>query len=219
MRVLNFSIALMLSILAGSRTVSPEVVADDQDPASADRVAVWQATIGDVVGRGGSSATYTVLINRTAVSCLPTQRRYCIPDKLEARPYDELSSELRERLAAVLASYSMDVPDVGDPPARLAAPAEIDAIFDETDRLIAALRGTQALVSPDAFWNVFQSRFPRSWGYLVMTAPAFDANRREAVVLTDHMYGSLGGKGLANLLVRDNLGRWTVKVRLPRWVS
>src|SRR4029453_9567901 len=67
MRVLKFSIALMLSILAGSRTVSPEVVADDQDPASADRVAVWQATIGDVVGRGGSSATYTILINRTAV--------------------------------------------------------------------------------------------------------------------------------------------------------
>jgi hypothetical protein len=113
MRVLKFLIALMLSILAGPRTVSPEVVADDQDPASADRVAVWQATVGDVVGRGGSSATYTVLINRTR--------------------------------------------------ARLAAPAEIDAVFDETDRLIAALRGTQALASPDAFWNVFQGRFPRSW--------------------------------------------------------
>jgi hypothetical protein len=113
----------------------------------------------------------------------------------------------------------MDIPDLADSRVRRVNPDEIDAIFAETEKLIATLRGTQTLVSPETFWNVFYSRFPQSSGYLVLSAPAFDSERRQAVVLSDHMYASLGGQGLLLLFVRDDAGKWTIKARLPRWVS
>jgi hypothetical protein len=55
----------------------------------------------------------------------------------------------------------------------------------------------------------------RSAGYLVMSAPAFDAERRQAAVVAEQNHGSLGCPGHLYLFARGDTGGWTIKARWP----
>jgi hypothetical protein len=148
-------------------------------------------------------------------ACSSTVRRFCIEYKFDSLPYSELPAELRKQLSNVIVAETVEIPDLGDTRARRATPEEVEAIFAETDRLPATLRSSQALGDPDPFWSVFYARFPRSAGYLVMSAPAFDADRRQAAVVAEQSYGSLGCPGHLYLHTRGDTGGWTIKAQWP----
>lgn len=68
---------------------------------------------------------------------------------------------------------------------------------------------TISLVFKEADWDTFYARYPKSGGYIVMSAVGFDKDRTLAVVYTGSSCGGLCGRWGLHLL-RKLEGKWKV---------
>jgi hypothetical protein len=197
---------LAAGMLTAIGLAAPVAVDPVQGRGTTEQAAAWRTVAEDVLRQWHGKADKVVVINRAAVPCTPPGRPFCMDDRPERKPerlpYSLLPAELQTQLTGLIPADAVEIPDLGDGRIVLANPADIG----EPPR------------HPDT-WDLFYARYPGSAGYLLLTVPIFDQDRRQAAVATNHLFSWLGGKGELYLLVRDMSGKWTVKTRWPRWIS
>jgi len=71
----------------------------------------------------------------------------------------------------------------------------------------------------DGFWNQWQSAFPGSGGYVILSPAAFSANGAVAIVHVRVACGATCGASEVRVLRRDAAGRWQTARRVPVSIS
>jgi hypothetical protein len=72
--------------------------------------------------------------------------------------------------------------------------------------------------NPEAGWQHFYKKYPKSSGIWTLSAVGYNAAGTEALVYVGHSCGSLCGTGHLILAAKEN-DRWVVKNRLMLWIS
>jgi hypothetical protein len=70
----------------------------------------------------------------------------------------------------------------------------------------------------DRAWSRFYAKYPGSSGIISFSRPGFNRAFTQALISTGRSCGGLCGAGHFVLLTKDN-GGWTVKTKVPTWVS
>ena len=68
------------------------------------------------------------------------------------------------------------------------------------------------------WWEEFYSRFPRSKGYLMVTAPVFSEDHQNALIYVTHSCGGLCGTGWLMYMSHAS-GTWKIADKQMLWIS
>lgn len=98
--------------------------------------------------------------------------------------------------------------------AALPSGAEVVLVRDSDRQALRAASG-----NPDAYWQTFYARFPRTRGLTTVSGVGLSADGRQALLALDHGCGGLCGHGHVLLLTRAPGGRWHVRHVRMTWVS
>jgi len=195
-------------VLAASGLAVP-ASADDAD---ADTTAIVNLLVRDRLAARGEApdGSYLVVAAETIVLCPPRSR-------------DDEPGDTREGFSLSAMVEGSGVFEKAPEPLRRELLCQQEGGMLPTARLDDALVVSETQISAafsgEGFWDDFYRAFPGSRGYLEFTAPAFSANRREALIYFSHSCGGLCGTGWLVHLSRDAGGAWKIESRQMLWIS